>query len=197
MRIEPLAPPVTPEDFEDLVGVLTECVAGGASIGFLAPLARDEAETFWRKVLGEIAGGHRAVLVAREPAGRIVGTAQAVFETKANGRHRAEVQKVLVRPAHRRRGIAARLMGEIEALAAGRGVWLLHLDTSDSQAGARPFYEALHYAYAGGIPFYATDTRGRPEANAIFYKTLAPPAKAVLELPAGATRASRPHELMP
>lgn len=181
MNIEPLAAAVTPADFHDLVVVLTECVGGGASIGFLAPLAREEAESYWRKVWGDVAGGNRVALVTREPAsGRIVGTAQVVFETKANGRHRAEVQKVLVRPAYRRRGIAARLMSEIEALAARRGVWLLHLDTSDSHAGARDFYAALGYHYAGGIPFYATDTRGKPEQNAIFYKTLARPAETVL-----------------
>ncbi|HVU25098.1 MAG TPA: GNAT family N-acetyltransferase [Opitutus sp.] len=174
MNIELLAPPVPPADFDDLLVVLTECVAGGASIGFLAPLAREEAEVYWRKVLGDVGGGNRVVLVVRESGSkRIVGTAQAVFETKANGRHRAEVQKVLVRPAWRRRGIAARLMGEIEALAARRGVWLLHLDTSDSHAGAREFYDALGYTYVGGIPFFATDTHGVPEQNAIFYKVLA------------------------
>jgi GNAT superfamily N-acetyltransferase len=174
MKVELLDARVAAADFDDLIIVLTECVAGGASVGFLAPLAREEAEAFWRKVFADVAGGNRVVLVARDGAGgRIVGTAQVVFETKPNGRHRAEVQKVLVRPSHRRQGIAARLVGEIEALAAGRGAWLLFLDTSDSHAGARRFYEVLGYVYAGGIPFYATDTRGNPEQNAIFYKTLA------------------------
>src|SRR5690606_27297347 len=97
----------------------------------------------------------------------------AAFETKPNGRHRAEVQKVMVLPSHRRRGIAARLMTEIERRARERGVWLLFLDTSDSHAGAREFYEALDYVYVGGIPGYALDPRGVPERNAIFYKTLA------------------------
>jgi hypothetical protein len=65
-------------------------------------------------------------------------------------------------------------MTELETAAQARGVWLLFLDTSDSHAGAREFYAALKYTYVGGIPFYALDPHGKPEQNAIFYKTLAP-----------------------
>jgi GNAT superfamily N-acetyltransferase len=83
------------------------------------------------------------------------------------------VQKVMVLPTHRRRGLAARLMEEVEITARARGVWLLFLDTSDSHAGARAFYDALRYVYVGGIPGYALDTHGTPEPNAIYYKTLA------------------------
>lgn len=173
MKIEALTAPVGERDREELVTLLTECVEGGASIGFLAPLARSEAEAYWAKVLGDLAGGYRVVFVAREEGtGMILGSAQLACEPRANGRHRAEVQKVLVRPAARRRGIASRLMAEAEATARARGIWLLFLDTSDSHAGARPFYEALSYVYVGGIPGYALDTHGKPEQNAIYYKTL-------------------------
>jgi ribosomal protein S18 acetylase RimI-like enzyme len=80
----------------------------------------------------------------------------------------------MVRPSHRRRGIAARLMGRLEAAARARGVRLLFLDTSDSHSGARDLYAALDYTYVGGIPGYALDPAGTPEKNAIYYKTLAP-----------------------
>jgi Acetyltransferases len=174
MTIERMIEWADGRDADALVELLMACVEGGASIGFLAPLARAEAEEYWRKVAAELSAGNRMLLVAREPeTRRIVGAAQLVGETKANGRHRAEVQKVMVLPTHRRKGIAARLMAEIEVVARARGVWLLFLDTSDSHAGARAFYEALGYVYVGGIPGYATDTRGVPEQNAIFYKTLA------------------------
>lgn len=173
MRIEILALPVAAADREELVALLIECVEAGASIGFLAPLPRGEAEAYWAKVIGDLSGGFRVLLVAREEGtGRILGSAQLACESRANGRHRAEVQKVMVRPAARRRGIASALMKELEAMARARGVWLLFLDTSDSHAGARPFYEALGYVYVGGIPGYALDTHGKPEQNAIYYKTL-------------------------
>jgi ribosomal protein S18 acetylase RimI-like enzyme len=156
--------------------LLTACVEGGASIGFLAPLARAEADAYWRKIAGDLSGGHRVLLVARDATGMIAGSAQLALETRANGRHRAEVQKVMVRPACRRRGLAAQLMAELERIAAGRGVRLLFLDTSEGPGGAREFYAALGYAYVGGIPGYALDPDGTPAANAIYYKTLAPGA---------------------
>jgi acetyltransferase len=176
MTIEPLALPVASNDRAALVSLLTACVHGGASIGFLAPLAPEEAGAYWTKILAELGGGGRVLLVARDEAGAIVGAAQLACESRANGRHRGEVQKVMVLPSHRRRGIAAHLMGALEAEARRRGLGLLFLDTSDSHAGARAFYEALRYVYVGGIPGYALDPHGTPEPNAIFYKTLAPEA---------------------
>jgi acetyltransferase len=174
MIIEPLSAPVPPRDRTALTALLRECVHAGASIGFLAPLAVEAAEAYWAKIFGDLSGGFRVLLVARDAAGAIVGAAQLACESRANGRHRGEVQKVMVLPAHRRRGIAAQLMAALEAEARRRGLSLLFLDTSDSRAGARAFYEKLCYTYVGGIPGYALDPRGVPEPNAIFYKTLAP-----------------------
>ncbi len=170
--IEALGAEVVLRDRAGLVDLLTACVEGGASIGFLAPLPREEAEAYWTKIFGDLPGGFRLLLVARGADGSIAGSAQLACESKANGRHRGEVQKVMVHPAYRRRGIAAQLMAEIERLARARGLTLLFLDTSDSHAGAREFYERLDYVYAGGIPNYALDPRGTPEKNAIFYKLL-------------------------
>jgi ribosomal protein S18 acetylase RimI-like enzyme len=173
MILKPLAAPVAAQDFEQLVELLTANVHDGASLGFLAPLAREDAEAWWKKVTGELTGGHRVLLVARVD-GRLVGSAQLALESRANGRHRAEVQKVMVLPSHRRRGIAAALMAALEAAARARGVRLLYLDTSEGRGGARAFYEALGYIYVGGIPGYALDPDGTPAKNAIYYKTLAP-----------------------
>lgn len=173
--MQALVAPLGADEHAALISLLTECVAGGASIGFLTPLGRAEAEAYWAKVEGDVRGGSKVLLVAREGAlGVIVGSAQLGLEARANGRHRAEVQKVMVRPSARRRGIATQLMAAIEAEARARRVTLLFLDTSDSHAGARPLYEALEYVYVGGIPGYALDPHGTPEANAIYYKTLAP-----------------------
>ena len=82
----------------------------------------------------------------------------------------------MVRPTHRRRGIAAALMTQVEAAARDRWVRLLFLDTSEGRGGAVQFYETLGYTYVGGIPGYALDPDGTPAKNAIYYKTLAPGA---------------------
>src|SRR5262245_4419366 len=157
----------------DLATLLQSCVHGGASIGFLAPLADEEALEYWRALVPQIESGSRALLIAREAVtGRIVGSGQLAFEGRPNGHHRAEVCKVMVLTSHRRRGIAGRIMSELERAAGGRSIRLLFLDTSEGPGGARAFYELLGYTYAGGIPDYALDPDGRPAKNAIFYKLL-------------------------
>jgi acetyltransferase len=174
ITIERLSPPVTPTDLGELVSLFIECVDRGASMGYLAPLSVAESTEFWRKIVGDLAGGYRVLTVAREtPGGRIVGSAQLAIEARPNGRHRAEVQKVMVRPSHRRHGLGTQLMASVEAAAGERGVRLLFLDTSEGPGGARRLYQALGYIYAGGIPGWALDPDGTPAQNAIFYKELA------------------------
>jgi acetyltransferase len=173
MTIEALADPVSSGDCPGLCALLRECVEGGASIGFVLPLPDGEIAAYWAAIAGEVASGGRLLLAAREsPGGPIVGSAQVAFVAKPNGRHRAEVQKVMVLPSRRRRGVAAALMAKAEASARGRGVRLLHLDTSEGRGGAGEFYEALGYSYVGGIPDYALDPDGTPVKNAIYYKAL-------------------------
>ena len=160
----------------ELVNLLRSCVHSGASLGFLAPLPESDAADYWRGVEPQIEAGSRIVVVARDGgAGPIVGSAQLGFESRPNGRHRAEVGKVMVLPSYRRRGIAARLMNEVERHARDRAIRVLVLDTSEGPGGARGFYEALDYRYVGGIPDYALDPDGRPTQNAIYFKALSPP----------------------
>jgi acetyltransferase len=158
---------------DELVNLLQSCVHGGASLGFLAPLPDSEAIEYWRALGPQIRSGGRTVLVAREGAeGRIVGSGQLRFESNSNARHRAEVCKVIVMPSHRRRGIAARIMSELESHARERSIRLLFLDTSEGPGGACDFYETLGYTYAGGIPDWARDPDGRLAKNAIYFKML-------------------------
>jgi ribosomal protein S18 acetylase RimI-like enzyme len=173
LNIERLPTPVSPTDLDGLCAMLAECVHSGVSIGFIEPLAAGEIEAYWRKVVEEASSGARLILVAREAPGRpIIGSAQVAFETRANGRHRAEVQKMIVDSPHRRKGVATALLVDLEAAARARKVKLLFLDTSDTPKGARKFYDALGYTYVGGIPGYAMDPDGTPAANAIYYKAL-------------------------
>ena len=51
---------------DGLADVLIDCVAGGASVSFMWPLARDKADAFWQMVSAGVERGERALLVARQ-----------------------------------------------------------------------------------------------------------------------------------
>lgn len=157
---------------EELTALLIDTVEHGASIGFTLPLARDEAGNYWRKVAGEVGAGSKIFVAALDDGGGLAGGAQLAKEMRANGRHRAEVQKVMVKPVLRGRGIGAELMQRIEQEARAAGRTLLFLDTSTGAGGATEFYRRLGYHFAGSIPDYAVDPDGRLVPNAIFYKQL-------------------------
>jgi acetyltransferase len=157
----------------ELGGLLTDAVQNGASVGFVLPLADGEVAAYWRQVGAEASAGHKLLFAACDEGGRLVGSVQLALEPRANGRHRAEVQKIMVLAAHRGRGIGAALMARVEAEARARGRALLFLDTSVGDSAATKFYERLGYTLAGGIPDFAADPDGRLTPNAIYYKRLA------------------------
>ncbi|HGE6663046.1 TPA: N-acetyltransferase family protein, partial [Serratia marcescens] len=117
----------------ELAEMLHASVAHGASIGFVMPFTLTQAQAFWQGVLPAIARGERAMLVALAN-GRPVGTVQLLLAMPDNGRHRAEVVKLMVHPQARRQGVARLLMQEVQALAARHRRSLLVLDTLSGSA---------------------------------------------------------------
>jgi acetyltransferase len=154
---------------DSFVALLQDAVASGASVGFLPPLAREDAEQFWRDIAAEVEKGHRVVVGAME--GELVGTVQLALATKPNARHRAEVQKLLVHTSRRGRGIARQLMEKAEAEAAARRRSLLVLDTVKGDTAER-LYPRIGYERAGEIPFYARNEAGELETTVVFYKKI-------------------------
>ena len=55
--------------------LLIDSVANGASVGFHRPLARPEADAYWRDVCADVGRG-RVLLFAAYIDGQLVGTAQ-------------------------------------------------------------------------------------------------------------------------
>lgn len=151
---------------EQLAEILVGVVEQGASVGYLPPLAFDDAREYWR---GVCRPGN--LLLVAEIGGRIAGTAQLELAGKANGRHRAEVNKVLVHPAFQRRGIARRLMFGLENLARREGRTLLHLDTREGDP-SNPLYQGCGYAQAGVIPAWAAGADGHLYGTVFYYKLL-------------------------
>jgi len=154
-----------------LIDLLCDSVEGGASVGFLAPLRRETAAAYWQAVLAELSSALRVILVATTEDQEVAGSVQLSISPKENGRHRAEVQKLLVHRRYRRRGLARRLMDTLEIEAQQRGVSLLVLDTVEGET-AEQVYLKLGYTRAGEIPNYARLPAGRFCSTVIFYKEL-------------------------
>jgi GNAT superfamily N-acetyltransferase len=66
-----------------------------------------------------------------------------------------EVKRVYVEPAYRRRGLAQRLMAELERTAAAAGHRAVVLNSGDRQPEALALYAALGYTPVAGYGVYA------------------------------------------
>ncbi|KPJ82138.1 MAG: hypothetical protein AMJ58_02515 [Gammaproteobacteria bacterium SG8_30] len=156
-------------ELEGLCTLLIDAVHGGASVGFLAPLSHQAARQYWLEVTGQIAVGR--ILWIAESHGAILGSVQLDPCRRENGRHRADVQKLLVLTTCRGRGVASALMAALEAHAAGDGRSLLVLDTIAGSA-AECVYRHLGWQRVGEIPDYAAMPDGELRATAYYFKRL-------------------------
>jgi acetyltransferase len=155
---------------DELAEILIDSVDNGASVGFHRPLAREEAIAYWQGVYTDVAKG-QILLFAAWVEGQLAGTAQLQPSPKANGRNRAEVAKVLVHSAFRRRGIGRALMDALEAEARCLQRTTLVLDTRLGDAG-ESLYASCGYTRVGVIPAYVIDENGKPDATVFYYKLL-------------------------
>lgn len=157
----------------ELAEVLRDCVEGGASVGFMLPLAQGRPDAFWRRVAAGVAAGERYLFVAEDEAGRICGTLSLVVDMPDNQPHRADVSKMLVHRRARRQGIAERLLTALEAKARALGKATLVLDTVTGSDASR-LYERLGWQKAGDIPNYALMPDGEPCSTTYYFRTLTP-----------------------
>lgn len=153
-----------------LADVLFDCVEGGASVSFMAPFSRAEAEAFFEKALESVDRGDRRLLGAFIGS-ELVGTVQILTATPPNQPHRADIAKLLVRRSARAQGVAASLMQHAEEVSREAGKTLLVLDTVTGGSAER-LYARLGWTKAGIIPNYALFPDGKPCDTTIFWKQL-------------------------
>lgn len=163
-----------------LAELLVDTVRGGSSLGFLADLDRAAAHTWWQGLAPAVEAGSLAVWAARDghrddrrdrDDRRVTGTVSVAFTDKPNGRHRAEIAKLMVHSTARGQGLARALLAAAEDAAAEAGVTLLVLDT-ETGSPAETVYRRAGWTEAGAIPDYAADPSGALHATTLFYKRL-------------------------
>lgn len=160
----------TDRDWMPALGELFfDVIDGGGSLGFLEDIDEAQMREYWESVFDQLGPRHR-LWVCRD-GDRALGTVQLSICGKPNGRHRAEVQKLMVHRDARRRGVAAQLMAALERVARDEGLRLLVLDT-EVDSPAETFYRALGFQRAGEIPDFATSPQGQLRGTALYWKRL-------------------------
>ncbi|MCC7267502.1 MAG: GNAT family N-acetyltransferase [Caulobacteraceae bacterium] len=165
---------LTPDEVETaapaLADLLLDCVAGGASIGFMDGMTAAEAAGFWRAVAGAAASDGRVVLVAEDETG-LLGTVQMIPAAMPNQPHRFDIAKMQVDRRARRQGIGEALMRAAEAAALAQGRTVGVLDTADATAAR--LYERCGWTRVGEIPAYALLPNGELCGTTFSYLRLA------------------------
>jgi ribosomal protein S18 acetylase RimI-like enzyme len=134
---------------------LTLRLARRADAGAMALMSRDFIETglAWRysadRMVRLMADTETVALVACDEQDRVQGFAVMQF-----GETRAHLVLLCVRPAHRRRGIARRLIEWLLASAQVAGIESLHLELRADNDGARAFYTRLGFTEAERVNGY-------------------------------------------
>lgn len=144
---------VLPDGFEDAQELIEEYCATYQVV------MRDEPG----ELKQYIEGPRSAVWVARSgtiPAGCIL------YRPLPQLRQAAEMKRLYVRPAFRRRGVADKLLDEVEAFAAIQQVTALYLDTNEDFSEALAFYKGRGYAECERY-------NGNPQATIFLRKALA------------------------
>ncbi|MDD1012971.1 GNAT family N-acetyltransferase [Pseudomonas rubra] len=167
---------VTHESFayyrDGLVALLLDAVQHGASVGFLADIDMQQAERYFEEVRQCLVSGELLLWVVGKDK-EVLGSVQLGLCLKPNGLNRAEVQKLLVHSAARRRGLGLgqQLMQALELAARQKQRGMLYLDT-EAGSDAEVFYRSQGYSKAGEIPDYACGPDGAYRATALYYKLL-------------------------
>lgn len=153
-----------------LAALLRDCVAEGAALEFLPPMELAAARAYWKAKAREVALGERVLLVAWVD-GVLAGTVMVRLESSPDQPHGAHVQKLMVRPELRRRGVARRLMlaAEEAVVAAGRSLVTLGARGGDPAEG---MYRALGWSECGRIAGYTVNAAGGFDDAVFFVKRL-------------------------
>jgi ribosomal-protein-alanine acetyltransferase len=118
-----------------------------------------EHEAFSKRELAYLLADYNAIGLAAEVEGEIVGFAIARVDIRRNAPF-GHILTVDVTPACRRRGIARKLLHEIEAMLKEKGVKECRLEVREDNFAALSLYQKLGYKKMGTLERYYGDADG-------------------------------------
>ena len=164
---------VTADELPKFVQVLSEILVAmverEASLGFIPPLAVNDAHAYWASLVPELRAGSR-VLMGAFADGQIIGSGQLSFPRWPNAQHRAELQKLFVESAWQGHGVGRLLIAGLHASARERGRSLILLNAR--RPVAEGFYLPLGYSEIGVIPGYSIGAGGERVDSVSLYLEL-------------------------
>ena len=158
--VQILSPADVHRFMDPLSDMLVKSVNLGAAIRFVMPFSKMDARAYWWNEVLPLVQSKQHTLFAAFEDQIPVGSVQLIEQMPMNQPHRCEVSKLIVHPDHRRKGIAANLMGALEAHANSLKKSLITLDTKTGDNAER-LYKSLGFSPAGVIPNYALDADGK------------------------------------
>ncbi|HEX7626801.1 MAG TPA: GNAT family N-acetyltransferase [Gaiellaceae bacterium] len=154
---------------DELAQLLLGAHEAGMALGLASPLSRAGAAAAYRVTAAKLSPDR--VLLAALDGDVLAGAVQLTRSDAGNGRHRAEVQRLVVRADRRGQGVGRLLLEAAVAKARELGLRLLWLTTHEGTDADR-IYQRLGWSRAGVIPDYAELPDGELRANAFFYLQL-------------------------
>lgn len=153
-----------------LTELLMACVAAGASLTFLPPLAADTARSHWQGIARQVARGER-LLLAGWVDGVLCGTAGLALATAQTQAHRADLEDLLVHPVAQDQALERALLqlAEQQGLQAGRS--LLVMQSRDDGPCAR-LGGGDGWQLAGRVPGYGRSADGQAQDAVWWWKRL-------------------------
>ena len=153
-----------------LAQLLLDAHGSGMALGLAAPLSPAGARAAYADAAARLAPGERLLLAAFD-GGEVIGAVQLDRAEAGNGRHRAEVRRLVVRADRRGAGVGRALMEAIVEVARGLGLRLLWLSTHEDTDADR-VYSRLGWSRAGVIPDYAELPNGELSGNSFYFLRL-------------------------
>jgi ribosomal-protein-alanine acetyltransferase len=118
-----------------------------------------DKEAFSKQQIAYLIGDYNSIGMAAREGNEIVGFAIARVDIRRNLRF-GHILTVDVAPAHRRKGIAQKLLNQIEELLKEKGVSECNLEVRENNAAALSLYEKLGYKKVGKLEKYYGDAHG-------------------------------------